>query len=81
MTKEELIKRYCCLQSLVVGLGFESQFAGDCFCPDTDIMGDHWRTDDQVIEFIEDAVIQAIKKRTGQKKSDLRQELAKRWEN
>lgn len=80
--RQALIKRYCTLQSLVVGPVFEHAHSGDCFCWQGGLsdawMNRHWRTDDAVIEFIEDAVISAVAFKIGKSKADVRAMLAQR---
>lgn len=76
-----LLKRYCTLQSLAVQ-ALDHRFAGDCFCLQGGLsshwMHAYWRCDDEVIEFIEDAVVKAAAKRLGKSKKDVRAMLAER---
>lgn len=76
-----LLKRYCTLQSLAVE-ALNHSFAGDCFCGQGGLsdhwMHQHWRTDDAVVEFIEDAVIKAAAKRLGKTKKEVRAMLVER---
>lgn len=82
MTREELDKRFCVLGSLVAALRYEYAFAADCFCPDVAVFtGDYWRWDEQIIEYIEKAVIKAIAKDSlCATKADVRAEHKKRLE-
>lgn len=79
MTKEELLKRYCVLGSLVASTRFDHVFAADCFCPEmARFIEDRWRTDEPIIEYIEKAVIKALAKDTPTTKTDIRSEHRRR---
>lgn len=82
MTRGELDKRFCVLGSLITSLRFEHAYAADCFCPEIAVFtGDRWRWDEQVIEYIEKAVIRAIAKDSDfATKADVRAEHKKRLE-
>ncbi len=54
-TKEETIERLCKIVTKV-GEHFEHTYAHDCFCHEADPNWDDFRCDDEVLDFIEEAV-------------------------
>ncbi len=54
-TKEETIERLCKLVTKI-GEHFEHRYAHDCFCHEADPNWDDFRCDDEVLDFIEEAV-------------------------
>jgi len=65
MTRQEAIRRLCCLQSDVQSrLGWDR--AADCFCGESGFhgtdgyTGNHYRNDGQAVEFIERVVRDAL---------------------
>ena len=67
MNRDEVIKRFCALSSEVTGVVYEWKHAADCFCEYAALEG--YRFDEQVMQFIEDAVYKAILE--AQNKGDL----------
>ena len=62
--KQEVLRRFCALGARVAERRFDWHFASDCFCGDNFDsvvgLGGYWRWDAEVLEFIEQAVEQAL---------------------
>lgn len=76
MTVDQVIERYCILSSMVQNSD-DTCPAADCFCHRSDGgktfgKAENFRYDDVTIEFIEDAVLKAIAKKTKVPLKDVR---------
>jgi ATP-dependent Clp protease ATP-binding subunit ClpA len=75
----EVLRHYCTLSVLVAEQVIASRDAADCFCRQGRHSGPvdkNWRHGEIVPAFIEEAVIRAVAKRTGTKRSEVRAALA-----
>lgn len=61
--RQAIIKRFCELQSLVANEVHEYRYAADCFCRQgwhPEPVTSSWRNDEAALDFIEEAVIEAV---------------------
>lgn len=56
MTKQEVLERLCALVTTVGELEFDSTLSHDCFCGRIDVDDRYFRVEEEVIDFIVDAV-------------------------
>jgi hypothetical protein len=66
LTREEVVERFCRLQSKVAHHLNDWHYASDCFCPDKKGDPEVYRNDGRALAFIEEAVTAAMTKRDGE---------------
>ena len=60
LTANEVIKRFCQLATRVGNKKFDNTFAHDCFCEDRRRHVGSFIFDEEVLEFIEEAVVEKL---------------------
>jgi hypothetical protein len=60
MTKQEVMMRLCKLASYAGEKRFGSAYAHDCFCGNNPIQDKYFQFEEEVMEFIEKAVMDAV---------------------
>lgn len=79
MDARDTIARYCVMHGAVGEMAFGHSLAADCFCGRGGLPPD-WghRTDEGIIEFVEEAIVKAVAKKSGMRKRDVRASIARR---
>ena len=60
LSEEQVIERLCGLATLVGGKKFNHELPHDCFCQCNEVHGCGFQFDEQIIKFIEAAVLKEL---------------------